>query len=175
LVRWLATLGLLGAAVVACSGGEETGSDDSADSGSGGTTGGTATSGTAAGCTATGETGAVPSDPALAAFCADARASQVGFRERCAGVAREIAEVFVTVDPCAVRGPAVDSGRMLFDAAADRNACLAALQAMPCNIDADELRTACSSVLSELRTIGEACSFVRSVARPALRAGSINS
>ena len=159
-LRWVATLGLLGAAVVACSGDEETGSDDSADSGNGGTTGGSANGGSA-----TGGTGAGPSDPALAAFCADVRANQVGFLERCAGVAREIAEVYVTVDPCAVWGPAVDSARMLFDSAADRNACLAALQAMPCDIDADELPAACSSVLSGLRTIGETCSFAANATR----------
>lgn len=164
---------VLCAGAVACSGGD----GEDADAGAGGTgasgagasggTGGSAAAGGTAGVASGGTAGSASGGtagstggdigPELRAFCDQIHAAQVAFLERCNGLATAIAQVFVTIEPCAVWGPSIASGRMAFDASADSAACLSALGAMSC--DADAFPASCSPVLFGLRAPGESCAF----------------
>jgi hypothetical protein len=101
-------------------------------------------------------------DPAFTTFCMQARAAAVARVQACNGLAPEIAQKVVTVDPCVAWAPSVTGGRMQFDASADAAACITALQTLAC--DADQSPSACDRVLWGLRTAGQSCNLIAQLA-----------
>jgi len=102
-------------------------------------------------------------DPEFAAFCGQVRTVVASTFARCNGLAPEIAQKFVNIDPCAAWGPSVASGRMSFDFAADAAACISALQALPC--DEEQGPAICDRVLWGRQTAGQDCSLVAQIQR----------